>query len=116
MPSHPVASDSFQHHGLQLTRLLCPWDSPGKNTGGGCLALLQGIFPTQESTRSLTLQADSLSFESSGYMIFIQYVVHIEYIVYIYKDIYSIRYMYIVHGIQLTLEQHEFELCESTYM
>ena len=23
--------------------LLCPWDSPGKNTGVGCRALLQGI-------------------------------------------------------------------------
>ena len=34
-------------HGLQPTRLLCPWDSPGKNTGVGCHALLQGIFPTQ---------------------------------------------------------------------
>ena len=29
------------------TRLLCPWDSPGKNTGAGCHGLLQGIFPTQ---------------------------------------------------------------------
>ena len=29
------------------TRLLCLWDSPGKNTGVGCHALLQGIFPTQ---------------------------------------------------------------------
>ena len=28
-------------------RLLCPWDSLGKNTGVGCHALLQGIFPTQ---------------------------------------------------------------------
>ena len=28
-------------------RLLCPWDSPGKNTGVGFHALLQGIFPTQ---------------------------------------------------------------------
>ena len=28
-------------------RLLCPWDSPGKNTGVGCQALLQGIFLTQ---------------------------------------------------------------------
>ena len=28
------------------TRLLCRWDSPGKNTGVGCHALLQGIFPT----------------------------------------------------------------------
>ena len=27
-------------------RLFCPWDSPGKNTGVGCHALLQGIFPT----------------------------------------------------------------------
>ena len=34
-------------HGLQPTRLLCPWDSPGKNTGVGCHSLLQGIFPSQ---------------------------------------------------------------------
>ena len=25
---------------------LCPWDSPGKNTGVGCCVLLQGVFPT----------------------------------------------------------------------
>ena len=31
----------------------CPWDSPGKNTGLGCLALLQGIFPTQGSNPGL---------------------------------------------------------------
>ena len=30
-----------------LTRLLCPWDSPGKNTGMGCHFILHGIFPTQ---------------------------------------------------------------------
>ena len=30
-----------------LTRLLCPWDSPGKNTGKSGHALLQRIFPTQ---------------------------------------------------------------------
>ena len=35
--------------GLQPTRLLCPWDSPGENTGVGCCALLQGILPTQGS-------------------------------------------------------------------
>ena len=33
--------------GLQPARLPCPWDSPGKNTGKGCHALLQGIFPFQ---------------------------------------------------------------------
>ena len=41
-------SDSLQPYGLQAARLLCPWDSPGKNTGVGCHALLQGIFPIQE--------------------------------------------------------------------
>ena len=35
------------------TRLLCPWDSPGKNTGVGCCALLQGIFPIQRSNPCL---------------------------------------------------------------
>ena len=46
--SHSVVSDSLQLHGLLPTRLLCPWNSPDKNTGVGCHALLQGIFPTQE--------------------------------------------------------------------
>ena len=32
---------------------LCPWDSPGKNTGVGCHFLLQGIFPTQGSKPGL---------------------------------------------------------------
>ena len=31
------------------SRLLCPWDSPGRNTGVGCHFLLQGIFLTQGS-------------------------------------------------------------------
>ena len=35
--------------GLKLTRLLCPWNSPGTNTGAGCHFLLQGNFLTQES-------------------------------------------------------------------
>ena len=34
----------LRHYGLQPTRLLCPWDSPSKNTGVGCHALLWGIF------------------------------------------------------------------------
>ena len=38
--SHSVMSDSLQPHELQSTRLLCPWDSPGKNTGVGCYFLL----------------------------------------------------------------------------
>ena len=35
------------------TRLLCPWDFPGKNTGVGCHCLLQRIFPTQGSNPGL---------------------------------------------------------------
>ena len=30
----------------QPARLLCPWDTPGKNTGVGCHALLREIFLT----------------------------------------------------------------------
>ena len=38
---------SLQSRGPYPARLLCPWDSPGKNTGVGCHALLYRIFPTQ---------------------------------------------------------------------
>ena len=38
-----VTSNSLQPHGLQPTRLLCPWDSPGKNTSVGRHALLQEL-------------------------------------------------------------------------
>ena len=48
-----VVSNSVQPCGLQPTRLLCPRDSPGKNTRGGCHALIQGIFPTQASNPGL---------------------------------------------------------------
>ena len=34
-------SDSVRPHRRQPTRLPCPWDSPGKNTGVGCHFLLQ---------------------------------------------------------------------------
>ena len=36
-----------------LARLLCPWNSPGQNTGVGSCSLLQGIFPTQRSNPDL---------------------------------------------------------------
>ena len=44
--SHSVMSNSLQPHGMQPTRLLHPWDSPGKNTRRSHF-LLQGIFSTQ---------------------------------------------------------------------
>ena len=48
-------SDSLRPHGLQPTRLLHPWDFPGKSTGVGCHFLLQGIFPTQGLNPGLPL-------------------------------------------------------------
>ena len=39
--SHSVMSDSWRPHGLQPTRVLRPWDFPGKSTGVGCYRLLQ---------------------------------------------------------------------------
>ena len=48
-----VVSDSFQPFGIEPAGLLCPWDSPGKNSGVGCHFLLQGIFPTQGLNPSL---------------------------------------------------------------
>ena len=44
-----VVSNSVQPHGLQPTRLPCPWDSPGKNTGVGCHFLLQCMKVESES-------------------------------------------------------------------
>ena len=38
--SRSVVFDSVRPHGLQPTRLFCPWDFPGKNTGVGCQCLL----------------------------------------------------------------------------
>ena len=43
-----IVSDS-----LQPARILCPWNSPGKNIGVGCHSLLQGIFRTQGSNLGL---------------------------------------------------------------
>ena len=54
-------------HGLYPTRLLCPWDFPGKNTGMGCCFLLQRIFPTQRwKLQVLHWQADSLPQDHLG--------------------------------------------------
>ena len=43
----------LQPAALWPTRLLCPWDFPGKNTGVGCHFLFQGIFLTWGSNMGL---------------------------------------------------------------
>ena len=47
--SHFSLSDSVQPHRRQPTRLPCPWDSPGKNTGVDCHFLLQHMKVKSES-------------------------------------------------------------------
>ena len=44
-----VMSNSVRPHRQQPTRLPCPWDSPGKNTGVGCHFLLQCMTVKSES-------------------------------------------------------------------
>ena len=65
-----VMSGSLRLHGLQSTRLPCPWNSPGENIGVGCYFLLQGIFPTQGPNPDLLgllhWQVDSLPLSHQG--------------------------------------------------
>ena len=42
-------------YGLQPTIFLCPWVSPGKNTGVGCHALLRGSSQPRDQTRVFPL-------------------------------------------------------------
>ena len=52
---------------MDPTRLLCPWDVPGKDAGMGCHFLLQGTFPTWGSNfHLLHWQADSLLLSHVG--------------------------------------------------
>ena len=52
-------------HGLQPARLLCPWDSPSKNTGVACHFLLWGIFPTQGSSQVSHAASRFLTFSTA---------------------------------------------------
>ena len=49
--SRSAVSDSLQPHGLQPTRVLCPWNSLGKNTGVVCHSLLQGPSRPKDLTQ-----------------------------------------------------------------
>ena len=51
--SRSVVSNSFVSPWTIAHQVLCPWDSPGKNTGEGSHSLLQRILPTQESNPAL---------------------------------------------------------------
>jgi len=75
---------------LTPARLLCPWDSPGKNTGMSCYILFQGIFLTQGSNLSflylLHWQVGSLPLAPPEKPILLMYIynIYIMYIIHIY--------------------------------
>ena len=63
-----VVSDSVQPHRQQPTRLPCPWDFPGKNTGVGCHFLLQCMKVESESevAQLCPTLCDSMNFSLPG--------------------------------------------------
>ena len=68
MLSRLGTSDSLRPHGLQPARLLCPRDSPGKNTGVGCHFLLQCMKVKNESefTQSCPTLSDPMECSPPG--------------------------------------------------
>ena len=63
-------ANARQPHGLQPTRLLCPWDVPGKNTTVDSISSSRGIFLIQGSNphflHLLHWEADSLLLSHLG--------------------------------------------------
>ena len=59
---------TVQPHRRQPTRLPCPWDSPGKNTGVGCHCLLQYMKVKNESevTQSCPTLSDPMDSSPPG--------------------------------------------------
>ena len=68
--THAKLLQSSLYDPVDCARFLCLWDSPGSNTGVGCHALLQVIFPIQGSNPCLLCllhwQAGSLPFVPRG--------------------------------------------------
>ena len=67
-------SNTLQPYVLGPARLLYPWDTPGKNIGVGCHALLQGTLLTQGSNLPLFCllhwQVGSLPLAPPGKLLF----------------------------------------------
>ncbi|XDA83223.1 hypothetical protein R6Z07F_013117 [Ovis aries] len=60
-----VVSTSVRPHGLQPARLLCPWNSPGENTGVGYHALLQESSQARDRTRASCIAGRFFTYEAS---------------------------------------------------
>ena len=73
--SRSVMSDPQGPHGLQPTRLLRPWDFPGKSTGVGCHCLLhicdqlEWLFQTNNSRDGIEIEGKCGNMEVSWHFI-----------------------------------------------
>ena len=82
-----VVSNSLWPHGLQHTRLLCPWNFPGKNTRVVSISYFRGSFQPRDQTLSPALPGGS--FTTKPYSLYQHYgilpgcFVNFEYYVYI---------------------------------
>ena len=77
----------FGRYRLKSSRLVCPWDSPERNAGVDCHALLQGIFPTQVLNPHLMsaalaggFYATSATWKAHGLVIYCLYYVELYYL------------------------------------
>ena len=87
---------------MQPARLLCPWNSPGKNTGRDCHFLHQGIFLTQGSNPFLmspALAGGLFTTSTTWEVMILKKQIHIYICIYIhihtYKYIYIHMYIYV---------------------
>ena len=62
-----------------VARLLCPWNSPGKNTGVGLYFLLQGILPSYNTADSLPLSHKRSLIVNSEKKNFLEYSILVTY-------------------------------------
>ena len=90
-------SDSVRSHRRQPTRLPCPWDSPGKNTGVGCHFLLQCMKVKSESevTQLCPTPSDPMDCSSPGPSVHGIFQARVlEWVAIAFSEKKSIRYMY----------------------
>ena len=76
-----VVSDPRRPHGLQPTRLLRPWDSPGKSTGVGCHCVSPNL-PVYPSPTCSPLVTISLFSTSVTQLLFCKYVHLYQHVIY----------------------------------
>ena len=71
--SRSVVSDPQRHHGLQPTRLLHPWNFPGKSTGVGCHCLLRISVLAKVNNDGLSNRSNKISVTSNNQILFPAY-------------------------------------------